>query len=250
MEDRVREIIECERSLEKDGYRAAELISAELSDGRSQREVAADIGKSQPHVLYMGRVWEVWGDNPGYQRPPFNEAYHSPEVRGIGQGAHVSRNSGDNEWYTPIEYIKAATAVMGGIDLDPASHAAANEVVGAAGFYTAEQDGLMRPWAGRVWMNPPYAQPLIEKFCTRLADLFTCGAVSEACALVNNATETAWFQTLATPASAICFPRGRVKFWHPRKEAVPLQGQAVIYMGPHAAEFRAEFLRFGIVVMR
>ena len=46
----------------------------------------------------------------------------------------------------------------------------------------------------------------------------------------------------------MCFPRGRVKFWHPTKEAVPLQGQAVVYMGPHVTEFRAEFLRFGFVV--
>ena len=97
-------------------------------------------------------------------------------------------------------------------------------------------------------MNPPYARPLVDQFCERLAESHAAGNVPEACALVNNATETAWFQTLASQASAMCFPRGRVKFWHPRKESAPLQGQVVVYMGPHVAEFKAEFAGFGFVV--
>lgn len=209
----------------------------EGGQGMTQREAAEVLGVDPATV------------NRDLKPEPVANATPEPEPKPAG--AHVGKNSGDNEWYTPAEYVKAAAAVMGGIDLDPASSAAANEVIEAAQFFSEDDDGLTKPWAGRVWMNPPYAQPLIDRFCTRIAREFVGGNVTEACVLVNNGTETGWFQAVAAQASAICFPRGRVRFWHPGKEsASPLQGQAVLYLGPNAAGFRAEFLRFGFVVAR
>jgi hypothetical protein len=163
---------------------------------------------------------------------------------------HVAHNSGNNEWYTPADYLAAARVAMGGIDLDPASSAIANDRVQAAMFYTADQDGLTAPWHGRVWLNPPYAQPLMAHFAEAVADKYDAGEIRQACVLVNNATETAWFQRMFVSAAAICFPRGRVRYLdtagHPT--GAPLQGQAVIYFGPAVGPFRQAFTPFGPVL--
>jgi len=165
-------------------------------------------------------------------------------------GAHVSNNSGQNEWYTPDSILDAARATMGSIDLDPASCPAANKRVKADRFYSVENSGLESKWRGNIWMNPPYAQPLISLFITKLSEEFNAGRVRQACILVNNATDTEWFHCLAANASAICFTRGRVRFIDAKGKAsaAPLQGQAIVYIGKSLAAFHKEFKGIGFIL--
>jgi ParB family chromosome partitioning protein len=161
--------------------------------------------------------------------------------------AHVSYNTGENEWYTPACYIESSRRVMGSIDLDPASSLIANERVGATKIYTQENDGLQYEWSGNVWMNPPYAQPLIMHFVSKLAE---SEKVNQAIVLVNNGTETAWGQTLLKACSSVCFPQGRIKFIDPEGNPgqSPLQGQMIAYIGSNTDAFRTEFAQYGTVL--
>ena len=70
--------------------------------------------------------------------------------------------------------------------------------------------------------------------------------VPEAIILVNNATETSWFQKLMSCASAVMFPSSRIKFWsYDGRQSAPLQGQALIYLGDNVESFIKHFKRFG-----
>lgn len=163
---------------------------------------------------------------------------------------HVSHNSGNNEWYTPSIYVEAARMVMGSIDVDPASSQKANETVKATKYHTTNEDGRGQPWIGNVWMNPPYAQPLISEFCDLLVKKYREGEVKQACVLVNNATETMFYQGMLNTCEAVCFIKGRVKFVDEQgnESGAPLQGQTILYFGPHVTDFGMMFQPFGVIL--
>lgn len=174
----------------------------------------------------------------------WEEPKHEPPQEPEQHKPHVSYNSGNNEWYTPADIIEAARKTMGGIDLDPATSEVAQDVVKATTYYTAETNGLDKPWSGRVWMNPPYASELIGQFVDKL--IAELPNIEQAIVLVNNATETEWFNKLVDKATMVCFPKSRIKFYMPDgKTGTPLQGQAILYFGDNASAFSNEFRNKG-----
>ena len=142
---------------------------------------------------------------------------------------------------------------MGGIDTDPATSEAANlYLVKAKNWFDVEKDGLAQQWIGRVWMNPPYSRGLIEAFVEKLVQEYKAGRTSQACVLVNNASDTYWFNSLLAIASAICLPSSRIHFFVPdgyggvqKGPSKPLQGQAIFYVGTEKERFRSAFSKYG-----
>lgn len=204
-------------------------------------EFAALPKEQQPEILRA-----VLAETLGGEKPTAARIEKACRVL-LGQTANVHVSDDSYEWYTPAEYIEAARALMGAIDLDPASCETAQGIVKAAKFYSKAEDGLQQSWAGRVWLNPPYSAVLVRAFVDKLCQEHQAGAVSEALLITNNATDTQWFQELLAH-HPVCFTRGRVRFWGPDRELPgPRQGQAVFYLGGNLAGFLEIFARFGMI---
>lgn len=165
------------------------------------------------------------------------------------QNTTAAQWTGDPESYTPAQYIEAARSVLGGIDLDPASNAFAQEVVQADTWYDAEKDGLKQEWRGRVFLNPPYKYPLVGEFIAKLLDEVLAGNVSAAILLTNNNTDTRWFHQAARVATAVCFTAGRINFYKADGQITqPTNGQTFFYFGDDQEAFTQIFGGFGLIM--
>lgn len=236
---------------EKAGQEAkTRLLSGQINATRDVIERAANIAAERADAGQDINIEEiVEGIKAEASRPveivaaldtaPTND--NAPHVRG-------TLGTGENEWYTPVNHLDLAREVLGGIDLDPASSEIANRTVRADKIFTIDDNGLEKDWHGRVWMNPPYAQPAIAQFANKLVTEWEAGNIDAAISLTHNYTDTAWFQQIAKAATAVCFTRGRVRFVSPSGElASPTQGQAFAYFGNEIDKFFRSFSPFGIV---
>lgn len=169
-------------------------------------------------------------------------------------------NSESNEWYTPEEYIEAARWVMGSIDLDPASTPGVNKIVRAGRIYTMADDGLAAssPWAGNVWLNPPYGkwegQSNQALWSRRLIYEFTTHNINSGILLVNAVPDREWFAALW--GYEICFVDHRIQFWRFDKDGnrefctQPTNPNCFVYFGQHQQRFRDRFNKYGPIAKR
>ena len=154
-----------------------------------------------------------------------------------------------DEWYTPQWVVDSARTVMGAIDLDPASSAAANKGVKAKEYYTIQDNGLKLEWNGRVFLNPPFSK--YKDFVKGLRTEFDEGRCTEAILLVNNSTETAWCQELIECGYLMCLPKKRMDFWNPDRDSLTgRNGQILFYLGENEEQFIKVFKKEGVFVRK
>lgn len=120
-----------------------------------------------------------------------------------------------DEWLTPPEIIKS----LGEFDLDPCSPV--NRPWDTAKtHYTINDDGLLLPWDGRVWMNPPYGRAL-DAWMNKMA------LHGNGIALIFARTDTNTFHNYVFAyADSILFIQQRLKFYDIRSNNLNNEGNA------------------------
>ena len=126
-----------------------------------------------------------------------------------------------DEYYTPLEIVRS----LGHFDLDPCAAPGWNT---ADVCYTKEDNGLSKHWNGRVWLNPPYSQPLLRFFLEEMAK-HNNGIV-----LLFNRCDNLMFHNIIFPkATAMKFLRHRIRFFRPdgTQAGSPSCGSVLIAFG-------------------
>lgn len=119
-----------------------------------------------------------------------------------GIGSHQSAKMINDEWLTPPHILKP----LGQFDLDPCSPIVRPWPT-ARQHYTKIDDGLVQPWHGRVWLNPPYGRSLV-KWLEKMSQHANGGIC-----LTFARTETFAFQNYVFgKAESILFIKGRITF--------------------------------------
>jgi hypothetical protein len=144
-----------------------------------------------------------------------------------GIGGHQSAAAKSHIWLTPPHVI----AALGPFDLDPCAAPEPRPWPTAAVHYTLpHQDGLVLPWHGRVWVNPPYG-PHAETWLAKLA------SYARGTALIFARTETdAFFETIWKRADALLFLHGRLYFHRPDGTRAEANGGAPSVLVAYGAD--------------
>lgn len=213
-------------------------ILAEQADMSTGKYAQAEIVRRESPDL-----WEKVKSDEITIGGAYRELKEGGEARKQDGKFHISEKN--NDWYTPPYCIEAARAVMGSIDLDPASSDLAQKTVKAGIYYTIDDDGLAHDWSGNVWMNPPYSMPEIQLFVDKLLD----SDIKQWIVLTNNSSDTGWFHQLLYAADYVCLTKGRVGFVNQEEETMlTRQGQAFFYHGENTEQFIQQFSKLGAIL--
>jgi hypothetical protein len=128
---------------------------------------------------------------------------------------------------------------LGPFDLDPCA-ADSRPWDCARENWTEADDGLSRPWRGRVWLNPPFDRYQVGRWIGRLAEH------GDGVALLHARTEAAWFRPIWERAELACFLFRRIKFVRPDGTEQPANSGAPVVLAAFGSGAAARLRSAGL----
>jgi hypothetical protein len=144
-------------------------------------------------------------------------------------GSHQQTVGKSQSHLTPPHIIEA----LGPFDLDPCA-AICMPWDTATWHYTICENGLVQPWRGFVWCNPPFDRYQVGLWAEKMA------AHNNGIMLLHARTETEWFSSCWMKSSGILFLDHRLHFHREDGTRQPANSGAPVCLVAfgHLAEFR------------
>lgn len=153
----------------------------------------------------------------------------------MGLSSHQSAKMKNDEWLTPPDIMD----VLGKFDLDPCAPIVRPWDT-AVQHLTILDNGLNKPWHGRVWCNPPFGREAV-KWLRRMA------SHGNGIALIPARTETAMFyETVWGEADAVLFIKGRPHFHYVDGRRAPFNSGSPICLVAYGEENAERLMQSGL----
>lgn len=136
----------------------------------------------------------------------------------------VMFSSKTDQWATPQDFFDKLNVEFS-FTLDPCADENNHK---CSKYFTKEEDGLLRDWAGEtVFCNPPYGRT-IRHWVKKCHDEVYLNQCPCAVMLIPARTDTTWFHQYIYGKAKIRFVKGRLKFGDSANSA-PFPSMVVIF---------------------
>jgi transcriptional regulator with XRE-family HTH domain len=200
--------------------------------GVSQRTLASIIETTQPTLIALerhgagrlstlDRVLTVLGASAYLASPGSTQAFY----------VHAGNSATSETWTTPKELLEPLYSVFGAFDLDPCSPTSNSRAapVKAKVYYTEDDDGLLLPWFGTVYMNAPYGRKLCNWTAKARAEVEQ-GNAAMVIGLIPARPDTRYWHRDIAGSASVFFLKGRLKFAN-AEQVAPFPSCLVVWGG-------------------
>ena len=134
----------------------------------------------------------------------------------------VHFSSQTDQWATPTDVFTTLSHKYGPFDVDVCAIA---DNAKCPRYFSPEQNGLLQPWEGRCWCNPPYGRTI--GLWVRKAWESSLSGATVVC-LLPARTDTRWWHDYVARYGKVEFLRGRIRFGG-GKHAAPFPSAVVVF---------------------